>query len=122
MFRKNASYRDLPITIKTIREGVHLNVRKGFEALEKSTKAGKDNFKNFNVKNGDDVSTVKLEDMTAREFVDNLRAHYGRHQNKLRDILYIDTFRAAILDNAHLFKDKVIFYFLFNSIFLRKNG
>lgn len=121
MFRKNISYRDLPITIKTIRDGVHLNVRKGFDGLEKSAKAGKDKLKNFKVKNGDDASTITLEDMTAAEYVDDLRAHHGMHHNKLRDILYIDTFRAAILDNAHLFKEKVIFLLFFQFIYSRKN-
>lgn len=108
MFRKNKSYRDCPITIKTIREGVHLNVRKGFEALEKNAIAGNDKLKNFKLKNGDNASTITLEDMTAAEYADDLRSYHGSHNNKLRDILYIDTFRAAILDNAHLFKDKVI--------------
>lgn len=109
MFRKNISYRDCPITIKTLRDGVHLNVRKGFDALDTRTMAGKDKLKNYKLINGDDAKTITLEDMTAAEYADDLRAYHGTHLNKLRDILYIDTFRAAILDNAHLFKDKVNF-------------
>lgn len=109
MFRKNKSYRDCPITIKTIRDGVHLNVRKSFGVLEKSPMAKKNKLEHFKVKNVDDASlTITLEDMTAAEYANDLRAYYGTHHNKLRDILYIETFRAAILDNAHLFRDKVI--------------
>lgn len=108
MLRTNKSDRAAPITIQTIRKNIHLNVRSGFDTRNKNAKTEDDKLKNFKVKNNENASTLTLEDMTAKEYADDLRAYYGTHVNKLRDILYIDTFRAAILENVHLFKDKVI--------------
>lgn len=104
MFKQNPCYRHTDITIQSLRRNIRLNV---VRSLNQFTTA--DPIVRLNQRIGE----LTVDEMTSKDYANDLRAHYRAHENKLRDTVYIDTFRTVILGNSHLFKDKVNFFFPF---------
>lgn len=46
--------------------------------------------------------------MTSKDYYFDSYSHYGIHEEMLKDRVRTETYRAAILDNHHLFKDKIV--------------
>merc|ERR1712137_922069 len=51
---------------------------------------------------------VAPDDMTAADYYFDSYAHFGIHEEMLKDEVRTQTYRKSILDNTHLFKDKVV--------------
>ncbi|KAF8639572.1 hypothetical protein AX17_001474 [Amanita inopinata Kibby_2008] len=54
------------------------------------------------------TSAVDARDMTSRDYYADSYAHFGIHEEMLKDIVRTGSYRSAIVDNAHLFKGKVV--------------
>jgi protein arginine N-methyltransferase 1 len=48
------------------------------------------------------------EERTSKDYYFDSYSHYGIHEEMIKDRVRTETYRAAILDNRHLFKDKVV--------------
>jgi hypothetical protein len=59
------------------------------------------------IENGKSLSTTKPEDMTSRDYYFDSYAHFGIHEEMLKDEVRTLTYRNAMYHNKHLFKDKV---------------
>ncbi|CAF3372084.1 unnamed protein product [Rotaria sp. Silwood1] len=60
-------------------------------------------------KNGtDDLDKLAPEDMTSKEYYLDSSAHFAVHEELLKDEIRTKTFRNAIINNRHLFKDKIV--------------
>jgi len=55
-----------------------------------------------------DLDKTPLEEMTSKEFYLDSAAHFAVHEELLKDEIRTKTFRTAIMNNRHLFKDKVV--------------
>lgn len=55
-----------------------------------------------------DLSTTKPEDMTSRDYYFDSYAHFGIHEEMLKDEVRTLTYRNAMYHNKHLFKGKVV--------------
>jgi len=51
---------------------------------------------------------VAPDDMTAADYYFDSYAHFGIHEEMLKDEVRTQTYRKSILDNTHLFKGKVV--------------
>ncbi|CAF0723976.1 unnamed protein product [Didymodactylos carnosus] len=61
------------------------------------------------LKNGNvDLDKMAPEDMTSKEYYLDSTAHFAVHEELLKDEIRTKTFRNAIINNRHLFKDKVV--------------
>lgn len=45
---------------------------------------------------------------TAKDYYFDSYSHYGIHEEMLKDYVRTDTYRRAIIENSHLFKDKIV--------------
>jgi hypothetical protein len=64
----------------------------------------------MDTENGDlksPLSTTKPEDMTSRDYYFDSYAHFGIHEEMLKDEVRTMTYKNSIYHNRHLFKDKV---------------
>jgi len=60
-------------------------------------------------KNGPvDLDKMAPEDMTSKEYYLDSTAHFAVHEELLKDEIRTKTFRNAIINNRHLFKDKIV--------------
>ena len=50
----------------------------------------------------------KMGDMTSRDYYADSYAHFGIHEEMLKDQVRTLSYRNAIMQNGHLFKDKVV--------------
>ena len=50
----------------------------------------------------------EVEDMTAKDYYFDSYAHFGIHEEMLKDTVRTTAYRDAMLNNPHLFKDKVV--------------
>lgn len=57
--------------------------------------------------NGDKLSTTNPEEMTSRDYYFDSYAHFGIHEEMLKDEVRTLTYRNAMYHNKHLFKGKV---------------
>ncbi|XP_070559251.1 protein arginine N-methyltransferase 1-like [Ptychodera flava] len=57
---------------------------------------------------GEPHTTIKPEDMTSRDYYFDSYAHFGIHEEMLKDEVRTLTYRNAMYHNRHLFKDKVV--------------
>ena len=48
------------------------------------------------------------DELTSQDFYFDQYAHYARHEDMLKDTVRTGTYKHAILNNKHLFKDKVV--------------
>ena len=55
----------------------------------------------------DKLSTTKPEDMTSRDYYFDSYAHFGIHEEMLKDEVRTLSYRNAMYHNKHLFKGKV---------------
>lgn len=55
-----------------------------------------------------DVSNVKMEAMTAKDYYFDSYAHFAIHEEMLKDEVRTCTYRDSMLQNEHLFKDKIV--------------
>jgi len=55
-----------------------------------------------------DDSTLKMADMTAKDYYFDSYAHFAIHEEMLKDEVRTLTYRDAMLKNEHLFKDKIV--------------
>lgn len=55
-----------------------------------------------------DLDKMAPEDMTSKEYYLDSTAHFAVHEELLKDEIRTKTFRNAIINNRHLFKDKVV--------------
>lgn len=58
------------------------------------------------VQNSDQGS--KYEDVTSKDYYFDSYSHYGIHEEMLKDRVRTETYQSAILNNPHLFKDKIV--------------
>ena len=64
--------------------------------------------------NGDDSCKVKedktltAEEMTSKDYYFDSYAHFGIHEEMLKDEVRTLTYRKAMYHNKHLFKDKIV--------------
>lgn len=54
------------------------------------------------------MQAVSLSDMTSEDYFEDSYAHFGIHEELLKDEVRALTYKNAILYNTHLFKDKVV--------------
>jgi len=59
-------------------------------------------------KDAKDVSKLPLEQMTSKDYYFDSYAHFGIHEEMLKDEVRTLTYRNAMYHNRHLFKDKVV--------------
>jgi len=57
---------------------------------------------------GPSSSTNHPEGMTSRDYYADSYAHFGIHEEMLKDSVRTGSYRAAIMNNPHLFKDKTV--------------
>ncbi|KAF8893408.1 S-adenosyl-L-methionine-dependent methyltransferase [Infundibulicybe gibba] len=55
-----------------------------------------------------DVSSETPNDMTSKDYYADSYAHFGIHEEMLKDSVRTGSYRSAILHNGHLFKDKTV--------------
>lgn len=55
-----------------------------------------------------DPSGVSLAEMTSQDYFNDSYAHFGIHEELLKDEVRTTTYKNAIMYNTHLFKDKVV--------------
>ncbi|XP_077994807.1 protein arginine N-methyltransferase 1-like isoform X2 [Glandiceps talaboti] len=55
-----------------------------------------------------ECKTIKPEDMTSKDYYFDSYAHFGIHEEMLKDEVRTLTYRNAMYHNRHLFKDKVV--------------
>jgi len=55
-----------------------------------------------------DLDKMAPEDMTSKEYYLDSSAHFAVHEELLKDEIRTKTFRNAIINNRHLFKDKIL--------------
>lgn len=53
-------------------------------------------------------SVKKLNEMTSADYYFDSYAHFGIHEEMLKDEVRTESYRNAIMRNAHLFKDKIV--------------
>ncbi|NP_001171787.1 protein arginine N-methyltransferase 1-like [Saccoglossus kowalevskii] len=63
---------------------------------------------NGEAKPSEDAKHIKPEDMTSRDYYFDSYAHFGIHEEMLKDEVRTLTYRNAMYHNRHLFKDKVV--------------
>merc|ERR1712119_141053 len=51
---------------------------------------------------------LPIEEMTSKDYYFDSYAHFGIHEEMLKDEVRTETYRKSILDNTHLFKDKIV--------------
>ena len=54
------------------------------------------------------MNGVSTEDMTSKDYYFDSYAHYGIHEEMLKDEVRTLTYRNAMIHNKHLFKNKVV--------------
>jgi protein arginine N-methyltransferase 1 len=64
--------------------------------------------KQTSVDNGDVARTDELEQMTSKDYYFDSYSHYGIHEEMIKDRVRTETYRRAILNNKHLFQDKIV--------------
>merc|ERR1712130_377798 len=60
---------------------------------------------------GEDVEKLKLlksDDMTSADYYFDSYAHFGIHEEMLKDEVRTKTYRRAVMNNKQLFRDKVV--------------
>ena len=62
---------------------------------------------NNNVAEGGAKKDVAADEMTSRDYYFDSYAHFGIHEEMLKDEVRTLTYRNAMYHNKHLFKDKV---------------
>lgn len=62
-----------------------------------------------NLKEDKSLSTTKPEEMTSRDYYFDSYAHFGIHEEMLKDEVRTLTYRNAMYHNKHLFQGKVMF-------------
>lgn len=62
--------------------------------------------------NGEKKEDVKVEEMTSRDYYFDSYAHFGIHEEMLKDEVRTLTYRNAMYHNKHLFKVRSVDYFL----------
>jgi len=84
-------------------------------AVKNSEKEKVENSEDFSHQNGSDSgggdsasSRVPYEQMTSKDYYFDSYAHFGIHEEMLKDEVRTLTYRNAIYHNKHLFKDKVV--------------
>jgi len=55
-----------------------------------------------------DVSAVKQEDMTSADYYFDSYAHFGIHEEMLKDEVRTESYRRSIVNNKHLFRNKIV--------------
>lgn len=68
----------------------------------------KDAHMNGSAPGADDASRVGYKEMTSKDYYFDSYAHFGIHEEMLKDEVRTLTYRNAIYHNKHLFKDKVV--------------
>ncbi|KAF8658272.1 hypothetical protein AX16_002048 [Volvariella volvacea WC 439] len=58
------------------------------------------------VANGD--AAPAIHEMTSRDYYADSYAHFGIHEEMLKDTVRTGSYRSAIINNSHLFKDKTV--------------
>lgn len=58
----------------------------------------------------DKVDNVPAEEMTSRDYYFDSYAHFGIHEEMLKDEVRTLSYRNSMYHNKHLFKGKVVFY------------
>merc|ERR1712215_225313 len=59
----------------------------------------------------EDVEKLKLlksEEMTSKDYYFDSYAHFGIHEEMLKDEVRTLTYRNSMINNTHLFKDKIV--------------
>ncbi|CAF3103620.1 unnamed protein product [Rotaria sp. Silwood2] len=60
------------------------------------------------INGSNDLDKMAPEDMTSKEYYLDSTAHFAVHEELLKDEIRTKTFRNAIINNRHLFKDKIV--------------
>ena len=56
----------------------------------------------------DTTGNIALEEMTSKDYYFDSYAHFGIHEEMLKDEVRTLTYRNSMYENKHLFKDKVV--------------
>ena len=54
------------------------------------------------------ASSSSSEELTSKDYYFDSYAHFGIHEEMLKDTVRTNTYKNAILHNKHLFRDKVV--------------
>jgi len=68
----------------------------------------KDVINNKDEKDEKEVNKMPLEQMTSKDYYFDSYAHFGIHEEMLKDEVRTLTYRNAMFHNRHLFKDKIV--------------
>jgi len=63
---------------------------------------------NTQINGSNELDKMAPEDMTSKEYYLDSSAHFAVHEELLKDEIRTKTFRNAIINNRHLFKDKIV--------------
>merc|ERR1712076_246023 len=75
-----------------------MGVENGAKSIEKPTLETKDK----------DVKDLSSEEMTSKDYYFDSCAHFGIHEEMLKDEVRTLTYRNSMYHNKHLFKDKIV--------------
>merc|ERR1712203_486042 len=73
-------------------------VENGAKSIEKPTLETKDK----------DIKDLSSEEMTSKDYYFDSYAHFGIHEEMLKDEVRTLTYRNSLFHNKHLFKDKIV--------------
>ena len=73
-------------------------VENGAKSIEKPTLETKDK----------DIKDLSSEEMTSKDYYFDSYAHFGIHEEMLKDTVRTRTYQRAIMDNPNDFKDKIV--------------
>lgn len=57
---------------------------------------------------GESKSETQAEDMTSKDYYFDSYAHFGIHEEMLKDEVRTKTYRDSMIHNPHLFKGKIV--------------
>ena len=55
-----------------------------------------------------DVKDLKHEEMTSKDYYFDSYAHFGIHEEMLKDEVRTESYRRSIVNNKHLFRNKIV--------------
>lgn len=78
------------------------------EVVEMAESAAPDNNQDKSSNATNCKQSVSVDDMTSRDYYFDSYAHYGIHEEMLKDEVRTMTYRNSMYDNKHLFKGKTV--------------
>ncbi|KAL7675814.1 hypothetical protein ACOME3_002078 [Neoechinorhynchus agilis] len=55
-----------------------------------------------------ELGVCKTDELTSRDYYFDSYAHFGIHEEMIKDVIRTETYKSSMMQNKHLFKDKVV--------------